>query len=391
MHTQISHCRVSLAPLIIGAGIGGLSTAIALQGRGVAGRVFEAASTLSPVGAGILVPANAMNILERYGLAGQVRGKGVPIESFVVLGRHGRVISKLSASYMQNGVSQQAVAIHRGQLQQVLLRALSPDALSTGKQCVHIRTHTDHAEARFGDGTKASADFIVGADGIRSAVRRLTFPDSALRYSGQTCWRGVATITLPAQWANQFTEVWGVHGQFGFVPISKSQVYWFATRNLPANGVDDTQHIKQQLTDMFGPMLEPVAELVAQTDENNIIRNDLFDLTPLRSCVKGRVVLIGDAAHAMMPNLGQGGAQAIEDSWVLGEVLATSKSVEEAFSRFQTMRRARARKIAGMSRDLARISSLRNATVCDIRDALFRRTPAFITERQFRGIYGMPY
>ena len=210
---------VSLAPLIIGAGIGGLSTAIALQRRGVALRVFEAASTLSPVGAGILVPPNAMNILGRYDLAGQVRGKGIPIESFVVLDRHGRVISKLSASYTQNGVSQQAVAIHRGQLQQVLLGALSPDTLSTGKQCVQISTHTDHAEAMFGDGTKASADFIVGADGIHSAVRKLMFPDSALRYSGQTCWRGVATITLPVQWANQLTEVWGVCGQFGFVPI----------------------------------------------------------------------------------------------------------------------------------------------------------------------------
>lgn len=383
--------NVSLSPLIIGAGIGGLSTAIALQGRGLAARVFEAASTLSPVGAGILVPANAMNILERYGLAGQVRREGITIESFIVLDRHGRVISKLSASYKQNGVIQQALAIHRGKLQQVLVGALLPDTLFTGKRCMHISTHIDHAQAMFGDESKARANFIVGADGVRSAVRTLMFPDNKLRYSGQTCWRGVATMMLPIEWANQFTEIWGVRGQFGFVPISESQVYWFATRQLPASGVDDPERIKQQLTDMFGSMLKPIGELIAQTDGNNIIRNDLFDLAPLRSWAMGRVVLVGDAAHAVMPNLGQGGAQAIEDSWVLSETLATSKSVEEAFARFQIMRRARAKKIASMSRDLAKVSSLCNALLSDIRDALLRRAPAFITKRQFRDIYRVPY
>lgn len=141
--------------------------------------------------------ANAMNILERYGLAAQVRGEGVPIESFIVLlGMAGlfKIVGKLYAKWRQPAGG----GNHRGQLQQVLLGALSPDTLSTGKQCMQISTHTDHAEAMFGDGTKVSAAFIVGADGIRSAVRKLLFPDCALRYSGQTCWRGVATMTLPA-------------------------------------------------------------------------------------------------------------------------------------------------------------------------------------------------
>ena len=180
-------------------------------------------------------------------------------------------------------------------------------------------------------------------------------------------------------------------GNLGLYRFSESQVYWFATRSLPANGFDDMEHLKQQLTDRFGPILEPITEVIAQTDGNHIFRNDVFDLAPLKSWVRGRVVLVGDAAHAVMPNLGQGGAQAIEDSWVLSEMLTTSKSFEAAFARFQIMRRARARKIAGMSRNLAQMSSLRNFTLCDIRDALSRRTPAFITARQFRGVYGMPY
>ena len=354
-------------------------------------QVYEAASALSPVGAGILLPPNAMNILERYGLAEQVRGQGVPIESFAMLDRHGRTISKVSARYMQNRASHQAVAIHRGQLQQVLLGALRPDTLFTGKTLVQISTRSDRIEATFSDGTKASSEFIVGADGIRSAVRKRLFPTSTLRYSGQTCWRGVAALTLPVQWMNQFTEIWGIGGVFGFAPIGEQQVYWYATQKVVADGLDDTDHIKQMLTDTYGSLLEPIAALIAHTQVTHIIRNDLIDLAPLKSWAQGRSVLIGDAAHAVLPNLGQGGAQAIEDSWVLGEMLASSRSCEEAFMRYQKMRLARARKIAGISRNLANISSLCNATVCDIRDALFRRIPAFVTARQFQGIYGMPY
>ena len=380
-----------MSGMIVGAGIGGLSAAIAMQRRGMPVQLYEAASALSPVGAGIVLPPNAMNILERYGLAEQVRGHGAPIESFVMLDRHGRTISKIAARYTQNRGTHQAVAIHRGRLQQVLLDALRPNTLFTGKTLVQTSTHADRAEAIFSDGTKASSEFMVGADGIRSAVRKLLFPASTLRYSGQTCWRGVAALTLPVQWINQFTEIWGVGGVFGFAPISETQVYWYATQKVVADGSDDTDHIKQMLTDTYASLLEPIAALIAHTEVTHIIRNDLIDLAPLKSWARGRAVLIGDAAHAVLPNLGQGGAQAIEDSWVLGEMLASSKSCEEAFMRYQKMRLARARKIAGISRNLANISSLCNATMCDIRDALFRRIPAFVTARQFQGIYGMPY
>ena len=380
-----------MSGMIIGAGIGGLATAIALQKRGVPVRVFEAASALSPIGAGILVPPNAMNILARYGLAEQVRAAGKPIDRFAILDRHGKLISQVSAHYAQQGSSHQAVAIHRGQLQQVLLNGLMADTIATKKSCVRINLPADRTEALFVDGTTVSGAFVVGADGLHSVVRHAVFPQNRLRYSGQTCWRGVATLTLADKWANQFVEIWDRCGAFGFVPISASQVYWFATQRAPAYGVDDMHDVKQCLIDLHGSLIEPVVELIAQTETSQIIRNDLFDLVRLKSWTKGRAVLIGDAAHAMLPNLGQGGAQAIEDSWVLSEALATTKSYEEAFIRFQSLRLARARKIAGMSRDLANISGLCNATLRNVRDTLLRRTPAFITAYQSRSIYGMPY
>lgn len=377
--------------IIIGAGIGGLTMAIALQKRGVPVRVFEAASALTPIGAGILLPPNAMNILARYGLAEQVRAAGKPIDHFAILDRHGKLISQVSAHYAQQGASHQAVAIHRGQLQQVLLNSLMVDTISTGKSCARIDLFADRAEALFADGTTASGPFVVGADGLRSTVRHAVFPRHRLRYSGQTCWRGVATLKLPDKWESQFVEIWGRCGAFGFVPINESQVYWFATQRASAQGVDDMGGVKRRLIGLYGSLIEPVAELIAQTEASQIIHSDLFDLAPMKSWAQGRAVLIGDAAHAMLPNLGQGGAQAIEDSWVLSETLATTNSFEEAVQRFQMLRLARVRKIAGMSRDLAKVSSLCNVTLHDIRDTLLRRAPVFITASQFRSIYGIPY
>ncbi len=309
--------------IIIGAGIGGLSTAIAMQMRQINVKVFEAATNLNPIGAGILVPPNAMNILDRYNLAQQVRDGGSPIESLVVIDSEGRGISKTPAHYSKNGIAHQTIAIHRGTLQKILLNALALGTLLTSKQCVEINTGVDGAEATFRDGTKISGEFLVGADGIHSKVRESIFPDSPLRYSGQTCWRGVSNIALPKKWLMQLTEVWGAGLRFGFVPIADTQVYWYATKREEAGGIDDATNIKQQLCDLYGEFLEPVGEIIMQTDPFSIIRDDISDLAPLTSWHSNSAVLMGDAAHASTPNLGQGGAQAIEDSWVLAEKIAT--------------------------------------------------------------------
>ncbi len=380
-----------MSGLIIGAGIGGLATAIALHRRGIQVRVFEAANSLSPLGAGIIVPPNAMNILARYGLAEKVRDAGRQLDSFVILDRWGKSISSVSARYAVRGFSYQAVAIHRGALQQILLRALAVDAVSTGKSCVRISQHAQRVDVPFVDGTTASGEFVIGADGIRSAVRQSLFPHSGLRYSGQTCWRGVAALTLPSAWANQFTEIWGRCGVFGFVQINASQVYWYVTQRASLGGMDDMQQVKQQLGRLHAASIKPVAELIAQTDATQIIRNDLFDLAPLTSWMLGRAVLIGDAAHAMLPNLGQGGAQAIEDAWTLSQMLAAHPDPATAFAHFQAARDDRVRKLAKISRSLAQVSSLCNAPLSRLRNGLFRAIPAGLSARQFRDVYDLPY
>ena len=377
--------------IIVGAGIGGLSTAIAMQMRDINVKVFEAATSLNPVGAGILVPPNAMTILDRYNLAQQVRGGGCPIESLVVLDSEGKSISKTPAHYSKNGIVYQTIAIHRGALQKILLSALAPDTVFTDKQCLAVSSGVNGAEATFRDGTKVYGEFLVGADGIHSRVRESIFPDSPLRYSGQTCWRGVSNIALPRKWLMQLTEVWGAGLRFGFVPIADAQVYWYATQREDAGGIDDSTNIKQQLFDLYGEFLDPVGEIISQTNPSSIIRNDLSDLMPLTSWFSNSVILVGDAAHASTPNLGQGGAQAIEDSWVLAEKLATCETLQNAFESFQVSRVAKVKKIVNVSWQIGKATNISNEIACKIRNTLFRCVPPFMAKQQSRSIYDVSY
>lgn len=377
--------------IIIGAGIGGLSTAIAMQKKNIDVRVFDSAPRLSSVGAGILIPPNAMTILDRYGLSEQLRASGISIDTLAILDPTGKVLSKASASFANNGVEQRTVAIHRGMLQQILLDALSPGVVLTGKHCVQVNNNLDGVAAEFRDGTSETATFLVGADGIHSNVRESINLNSPLRYSGQTCWRGVASMTLPLPWRRQLTEVWGAGIRFGFVQIADEQVYWFATQCENAGGKDNAESIKQELLEKYKNFFEPIPEIISSTASTTIFRHDIYDLQPLKKWHVKSVILIGDAAHAATPNLGQGGAQAIEDSWVLAQKIADCQTPSDAFERFQAVRYAKVKKIVDTSWQLGKISNISNKTACKIRNTLLTAVPDFVTKQQARVIYKVAY
>ncbi len=377
--------------IIIGAGIGGLATAIALQMRQIEVNIFEAATCLNPIGAGILVPPNAMAMLDRYGLVQRVHDEGIAIESLVILDLNGKNISKTRACYSKNGTVYRTVAMHRAALQKIFLEAVAPGTVLTNRRCVGLHVDAGAAEAMFSDGTSANGQFLVGADGIHSAVRNALFPDSTLRYSGQTCWRGVSNITLPTKWLTQLTEVWGVGLRFGCVPITQTQVYWYATKRAAAGGVDNPADIRQILAELYGAFPGPVNDIILHTEPSAIIRDDISDLNPLKSWSAGAAILVGDAAHACTPNLGQGGAQAIEDSWVLAEKIAHCETLPRAFEHFQALRFAKVQKIVNVSWQVGRATNLSNSIICQLRNALFRSVPSFIAERQSRALYEVVY
>ncbi|WMN59609.1 FAD-dependent monooxygenase [Pseudoalteromonas xiamenensis] len=359
--------------IIIGAGIGGLSSAIALQAKNIDVEVFDATPLLTVVGAGILLPPNAMAVLEQYQLADQIESIGYPVHSFSILDYKGKSITRSSSCYQVANREYHTIALHRGVLQQVLLNAFGKEKVHTGHECVRVKVASEGVGVDFNNSVSKRGDFLIGADGIHSVIRKQLFPSSALRYSGQRCWRGIANFSLSSKWLNQFTEIWGNGSRFGFVQISNDQVYWYATLYQKNVNITDSECPSDILLREFCHYCAPVLELIRHTPPEALIDSFLHDLSPLAQWYQKSIVLIGDAAHAMTPNLGQGGAQAIEDSFVLAEQLAQYESPAKAFQQFQTVRFKKVRQVVSLSWQIGKATNLSNPWVCAARNRLVRQ------------------
>lgn len=376
---------------IVGGGIGGLTAAIALAARGFRPRVYEAAPELRTVGAGIWVPPNAMQVLARLGLADAVAAKGSPIRIAEVRDARAGVLQRADLSYAVREFGHPTVAIHRGRLQRVLADHLPADAIHTGRACTGVEERDGRVLVRFADGDAAEAPLVIGADGLRSAVRRSIFPEIPLRYSGQTSWRGVATHSLPPELDGTGWEVWSAGARFGFSAIGHGEVYWYATEDALEGESDAPRTVAAKLRALAEPFPAPIPQIVAATDEARITRTDLVDFAPIASWHRGRVALLGDAAHATTPNLGQGGAQAIEDAWVIADRLAAGRDAEAAFAAYERIRMPKARMVVTTSWRFGKMVHLRNPLARAARNLLLRAMPASVGRRQMDALYRLNY
>jgi 2-polyprenyl-6-methoxyphenol hydroxylase-like FAD-dependent oxidoreductase len=356
--------------IIVGAGIGGLSAAIALRRQGHEVVVFERAPRLEPVGAGITLFANAMNALDRLGVAEAVSAAGAAARHSAILTSDGRELSTLPADLLQG-----AIAVHRGDLQAALLQAAGDVRL--GVEVASVDQTDDEVIAKAADGSEQRGHLLVGADGLRSFVRGSVVP-AVPRYGGYTAWRGVSPVAIKP---GQLTESWGVGERFGLVDIG-ARTYWFATANVPEGGQDQPRERKAELTRRFADWHAPIAAVLDATPDGAILRNDVYFLDPLPRWSQGRVVLLGDAAHATTPGVGQGAAQAIEDAVVLAGELAQQDEPRDALGNYERIRRPRAELALKRSRQADRAAQLTNPLARRLRDLLVRGTPDRVTRRQ---------
>jgi 2-polyprenyl-6-methoxyphenol hydroxylase-like FAD-dependent oxidoreductase len=220
---------------------------------------------------------------------------------------------------------------------------------------------------------------VIGADGLHSRVRRELFGDEPLRYAGYTAWRGICARGDLVQ-EGQTSETWGRGTRFGIVPIGHGPAYWFAVLTTPAGGRDEPGRARESLLRHFGDWHAPVRALIEATEETAIMRHDLFDRMPRETWSRGRITLIGDAAHPMTPNLGQGGCQAIEDAVVLAEEL--DKTKPDAFARYEKRRLSRANGFVQASRRMGALAQLENGAARTLRDWLMRLTPDSVATAQ---------
>lgn len=367
--------------IIIGAGIGGLTTAIALQRQGIEFEIYEAAPELKPVGAGIVMASNAMQVFQQLCIEKKIAEAGLELHKAFGVDEKFKLISGLDVKGKvapRYGIG--SFAIHRGRLQQVLLSEINDAKVYLNKRLERVEQTNSKVTVVFQDGTSAEADIVIGADGIKSAVRKSIFGDLPLRYSGQTCWRGMAKFTLPDDKKGNSYEMWGPQKglRFGFVPTGDNEVYFFTTYFTQAAG-HDSGSVKQTLLNLYAPFGELPRQIMEATPEENIIRSDIHDLKPIAQWWKDRVVLLGDAAHATTPNLGQGGCQAVEDALVIAKCLKENSNHESAFAQYQFKRFVKANYVVNTSWQFGKITNLGNPLSRWLRNSAMRMIPESMT------------
>jgi 2-polyprenyl-6-methoxyphenol hydroxylase-like FAD-dependent oxidoreductase len=256
--------------------------------------------------------------------------------------------------------------------------------LVLGKTCAGFEQQSSDVTVIFKDGTKAQADYLVGCDGIHSAIRKMLLPESHPRYAGYTCWRGVIDDIPENVNMGETSESWGPGSRFGIAPLSNNRIYWFACLNARQNDPFMKSLTLPSLLIHFNSYHFPVREILQKTRTEELIWADIIDLKPIKNFAFGRVVLMGDAAHATTPNMGQGACLAIEDAATLANALEQCADGEEAFIHFERKRIARTTKIVNNSRTLGQVAQWENPLLTGLRNTMLKLTPARVTEKQVK-------
>jgi 2-polyprenyl-6-methoxyphenol hydroxylase-like FAD-dependent oxidoreductase len=364
--------KTGFTVLIAGGGIGGLTLGVALRRAGIAFRIFERAPAMLKVGAGISMQSNAMLAFRTLGIDSQVAAAGQQINAGGILTPQNETLNSMMVREVSEMAGAPMITLHRGLLQDVLHQEVGDDCLTLGAKVEGYRDGPDGVFVKLADGTEVRGDLLVAADGLRSAVRAQMVQEPAPRYSGYTSWRGVCEVSDGVR-PDYTSESWGPGVRFGVVPIGNGQTYWFATANAPEHGVDQPD-ARTELLKRFAGWHAPIPQLIENTPNSAILRTDIHDRPPIQQWSKGRVVLLGDAAHPMTPNMGQGGCQAVEDAVVLARCLAVEAELPAALARYQSLRVKRANEFVTRSYRIGQIGQWKNPAACWVRGKLLKAT-----------------
>ncbi|WP_327387444.1 FAD-dependent oxidoreductase [Streptomyces sp. NBC_01207] len=384
--------------VVVGAGIGGLTAAVALHRRGWHVTVCERSPEPPVTGAGIGLAPNALRALDAVGVdVSRAIGGAVPA-AMGVRRPDGRWLTRTGTADMAARYGTAPLAVPRRALTAALSAVLPPPALRYGTAVTGVDGAEGRPTVRTAAGPDLPADLVVAADGIHSPLRRAHFPaHPGLHYLGETAWRTIVDapdLRIPAM-----SETWGPGARFGVTPLVDGRYYLYATAVVPPGTLfaDPRTELRQR----FGSWHEPVPALldrVGRLDAADVLRNDLYDLAaPLPSLHHGRIAWLGDAAHAMAPNLGQGGCQAIEDAVVLAHLLPAGErgaggadgdgAVVAALAAYTAARRARTDAVRLRARRVGRLGVLHNPVVVAVRDLALRATPARLALRSMDDLF----
>ena len=356
---------------IIGGGIGGLTAALALRQSGFQAEVFEQAPALLDVGAAIALWPNAMRVLDRLQLSNRILERAGLMEQIQWLDQDGFLINRVF-------IAENAVALHRADLQATLLHSLPEESIHLDHSFVSYKQQGDKMIATFANGDSVAADFLIGADGIHSDVRAQLIGDGEPVDRGYTVWRGISPTIPSLIPPATAVEIHGCGKRFGIGPVGLKRIGWWAAAN--AADTDD-------LSSLFAGWYRPVLELIEATPKPSILKTKALDREPRKEWGNGRMTLLGDAIHPTTPNLGQGGCLAIEDALVLAACFEKYGAAEEALRNYERLRYKRTATVTKYSRYYGAVGQWENAWARGLRKTALALVPESIARRLMQIVF----
>ncbi|KQR88562.1 FAD-dependent urate hydroxylase HpxO [Microbacterium sp. Leaf179] len=333
--------------IVIGAGVGGTSAALALQKLGHDVVVYDRMRENRPVGAALSLWSNGVKVLNWLGLGPQVAALGGQMDDMAYYDGHtGDELCRFSLAPVTTQTGQRPYPVARADLQQLMMDAVGPANIRLGRQLVGVSDDGETVTATFADGTTDTADLLIGADGARSIVRDYVTEPTGIRpersYSGYVNYNGLVAADERIGPLDQWTTYVGDGKRCAVMPVAGDRFYFFVDVPGPSGVVEDRM---SALEAAFGSWGAPgVRALLDGIDaDESLNRVEIWDIDPFDTWVRGRVAILGDAAHNTAPDIGQGACSALEDSFALGIVFATSTlGVEDALKRYERIRTERA-------------------------------------------------
>ena len=379
---------------IVGAGMGGLTAGIALKKFGHQVTIYEQAAEILPVGAAISLWSNGVKCLNYLGLTDQIQALGGQMESLAYVdGLSQQTMTQFSLSPLYKEVGQRAYPVARADLQHLLMQQFGLDDIKLGMKMTAIETHQDEVTIHFQDDSQIKADLLIGADGTHSLTRQFVLGYQAeRRYAGYVNWNGLVEIDETIAPAMQWTTYIGEGKRVSLMPVAQNRFYFFFDVPLDAGLTNDRAYYKQELKAHFKGWCEPVQKLIDRLDAHKTNRVEIHDIEPFMDFYKGRVVLLGDAAHSTTPDIGQGGCQAMEDAIYLARALQINTfGLEDALARYQNKRNDRTKEMVLRARKRCDVTHMKDPQVTqEWYQSLYQEQGSHIMQGIISNIVGNP-
>ena len=345
----------NLKAIIIGAGIGGLTTAIALKRAGYQIEVYDRVKELRPVGAGISLWSNGVKVMNWLGLGDEIHKIGGEMNRMTYLSKENELLNDIDLLPLIDQVGQRPYPVSRSELQSMLLEQLGKEYVKLETKCIGAKEEGNQVTAIFEDGSTATGDVLIAADGVRSVLRNyVTQQEPEPRYADYVNWNGLVDASPELADKHSWVIYVGDGKRASMMPVGGDRFYYFFGVPMSKGTVVEPKDRRDELARLFQGWPEPVQNLIQQLNPLETNRLEIHDLDPLEKLARGRVVLVGDAGHATTPTLGQGGCQAMEDAEILCRYLVTTNiSVEDALQRYESARKERTARLVLKARQRA--------------------------------------